>query len=123
MTVASPTPEDVLSRTLAALADPTRRSILEQLSLGPASVSRLAEPYSMSQPAVSKHLKVLEAAGLVRKGPGNRLGPRHLELGPFLKAAEWMEAYAGIWEVRLNHLPGERHERSSTSTAARRRAR
>ncbi len=123
MTGTSPAPEDVLSRTLAALADPTRRSILEQLSLGPASVSSLAAPYSMSQPAVSKHLKVLEAAGLVRKGPGNRLGPRHLELGPFQKAAEWMEAYARIWEVRLKHFPAGHHRRGSPSAAARRRAR
>jgi DNA-binding transcriptional ArsR family regulator len=99
-----PIPEDVLSRTFAALADPTRRSVLEQLSLGPASVNKLAEPYDMSQPAISKHVKVLEAAGLVSQEPGNRLGPRRLELGPFLKAAEWMDAYARIWEARLKHF-------------------
>ena len=101
-------PEDALSRTLAALADPTRRSILEQLSLGDASVKELAEPYDMSQPAVSKHLKVLEAAGLVSQEPGNRLGPRHLELQPFLKAAEWMDAYSRIWAARLNRLGSRR---------------
>jgi DNA-binding transcriptional ArsR family regulator len=95
---------DALSQTLAALADPTRRSILEQLSLGPSSVRDLAKPYQMSQPAISKHLKVLEAAGLVSQEPGTRLGPRRLELGPFIKAARWMEAYAGIWEVRLKHF-------------------
>lgn len=98
--------EDKLSRTLAALADPTRRSILEQLSLGATSVKELAKPYDMTQPAVSKHLKVLEAAGLVSQEPGNRLGPRHLELQPFLKAAEWMDAYARIWSARLNCLGG-----------------
>lgn len=97
-------PADELSRTLAALADPTRRSILEQLSLGPASVSELAKPYEMSQPAVSKHIKVLEAAGLVTQEPGNRLGPRRLDLRPFVKAAEWMDAYARIWDVRLKHF-------------------
>jgi DNA-binding transcriptional ArsR family regulator len=101
-------PDDALSRTLAALADPTRRSILEQLSLGDASVKELAEPYDMSQPAVSKHLKVLEAAGLVSQKPGNRLGPRHLELQPFLKATEWMDAYSRIWPARINRLGARR---------------
>jgi DNA-binding transcriptional ArsR family regulator len=99
-------PEDQLSRTLAALADPTRRSILEQLSLGPASVRDLARPYEISQPAVSKHLKVLEVAGLISQQPGNRLGPRRLELAQFDKAAEWMNAYATIWRVRLKHFTG-----------------
>lgn len=98
---------DVLSRTLAALADPTRRSILEQLSLGPASVSGLAKPYAMSQPAVSKHIKVLEASGLVSQEPGSRLGPRRLELAPFLTAAQWMEAYARIWASRLRNVSRE----------------
>lgn len=107
-------PEDALSRTLAALADPTRRSILEQLSLGDASVKELAKPYDMSQPAVSKHLKVLEAAGLVSQDPGNRLGPRHLELQPFLKAAEWMDAYSRIWAARLNTF-GARQARNTPS--------
>jgi DNA-binding transcriptional ArsR family regulator len=97
-------PEDELSRTLAALADPTRRSLLEQLSLGPASVAQLCAPYDMSQPAISKHLKVLEAAGLVSQAPGSRLGSRRLELRGFAKAAEWMSAYARIWEARLNHF-------------------
>jgi DNA-binding transcriptional ArsR family regulator len=97
-------PDDELSRTLAALADPTRRSILEQLSLGPRSVRELGEPYDMSQPAVSKHLKVLEAAGLVSQEPGNRHSPRRLELGPFVKAAEWMDAYARIWGARHKHF-------------------
>ena len=101
MTSAPPRiPQDELSQTLAALADPTRRSILEQLSLGPASVQELARPYDMSQPAISKHIKVLEAAGLVSQEPSNRLGPRRLELAPFVKAAQWMDAYARIWDAR-----------------------
>lgn len=110
-------PEDELSRTLAALADPTRRSILEQLSLGATSVKELAKPYDMSQPAISKHLKVLEAAGLVTRDPESRLGPRRLELGPFLKAAEWLDAYSRIWAARLNHFdPSARnHKRASVS--------
>ncbi len=95
---------DELSRTLAALADATRRSLLEQLSLGPRSVRELGEPYDISQPAVSKHLKILEAAGLVSQKPGNRLGHRRLELAPFVKAAEWMDSYAQIWDARLRHF-------------------
>lgn len=110
---AADSPEDALSRTFHALADPTRRSILEQLSLGDASVRELGEPYDMSQPAVSKHLKVLEAAGLVWKEPGNRLGPRHLELQSFLKAAEWMDAYSRIWAARRNRL-GSRKARTTS---------
>lgn len=107
---------DVLSQTLAALADPTRRSMLEQLSLGPASVNELARPYAMSQPAISKHLKVLESAGLVSKEPGNRLGLRRLELGPFKRAAEWMDAYSRIWQTRLNHFSGNRRRSVRRST-------
>lgn len=107
---------DVLSQTLAALADPTRRSMLERLSLGPASVKELAKPYAMSQPAISKHLKVLESAGLVSKEPGNRLGLRCLELAPFERAAEWMEAYARIWQTRLDHFVGKRRRATRRST-------
>lgn len=114
---ATPVPEDVLSRTLAALADPTRRSILEQLSLGPSSLSDLAKPYSMSQPAVSKHLQVLQAAGLVSQAKGNRLGLRRLELAPFIKAAEWMDAYAHIWSARLQHFGGKREAAEKTAPA------
>lgn len=113
-------PEDELSRTLAAIADPTRRSILEQLSLGPASASELAKPYDMSQPAVSKHLKVLELAGLISQAPGNRLGPRRLELARFAKAAAWMDGYARIWAARLNSF-GPRGARKSGRTTKRRR--
>lgn len=116
----APLPDDVLSRTLAALADPTRRSILEQLSLGPASVSELARPYAMSQPAISKHIKVLEAAGLVSQEPGNRLGRRRLELGPLQKAATWMDAYARIWEVRLKRFSPESRARAGRTAPSRR---
>lgn len=111
MTVAPRIPADELSRTLAALADPTRRSILEQLSVGPRTVTELAAPYDMSQPAISKHLKVLEAARLITRDPGSRLGPRRLALAPFTKAAGWMEAYARIWAARLNSLPQHRSRR------------
>ena len=113
--------DDELSRTLYALAHPTRRSILEQLSLGPRSVRELGEPYDMSQPAVSKHIKVLEAAGLVSQEPGTRLGPRRLELGPFVKAAEWMEAYARIWDARLASFVRGAEKGGRQSAKARRR--
>ncbi|MFO0601146.1 MAG: metalloregulator ArsR/SmtB family transcription factor [Myxococcaceae bacterium] len=104
-------PDDELSRTLAALADPTRRSILEQLSLGPRTVTELAAPYDMSQPAISKHLKVLEAAQLVTRDAGNRLGPRRIALAPFAKAATWMDAYARIWAARVNSFPAHRRKK------------
>ena len=95
---------DRLDVTFAALADPTRRAILARLARGDASVLELAEPFSMSQPAISKHIKVLEGAGLVVQEPGNRLGPRRLELGPFAKAAEWLDVYSRIWAARLAHF-------------------
>ena len=104
-------PADALSRTLAALADPTRRSILEQLSLGPASVKELARPYAMSQPAISKHLKVLEAAGLVSRGQESQRRPRRLELERLKAAARWLDDYARIWEVRLAHFDKRRGKR------------
>lgn len=103
--------QDALSRTLAALADPTRRSILEQLSLGPASVTELARPYAMSQPAISKHLKVLEAAGLVSQSQASQRRPRRLELAPVKAAARWLDEYARIWEVRLSHFDERRGSR------------
>lgn len=114
-------PQDALSRTLSALADPTRRSILEQLSLRAASVTELARPYAMSQPAVSKHLKVLEAAGLVTQEPGGRLARRRLELAPFAKAAEWMDAYSRIWAARRVRFSGESGARGGESRGSRRR--
>ena len=115
-------PHDEMSRTLAALADATRRSLLEQLSLGPRSVRELCEPYDMSQPAVSKHLKVLETAGLISQEPGSRQGPRRLELGPFVKAAEWMDAYARIWDARLRHVRREPPTRGRRGARGRRKS-
>jgi DNA-binding transcriptional ArsR family regulator len=117
--VSATIPSDVLSRTFAALADPTRRSILEQLSLGPASVTDLRKPYPISQPAMSKHIKVLELAGLVTQEPGSRLGRRQLELGTFVRASAWMEAYARIWEVRLNHFNPKQRTTSEKAKSAR----
>jgi DNA-binding transcriptional ArsR family regulator len=102
MKKSKPSPPDALSATLAALADPTRRSILEQLSLGPATVTELAKPYAISQPAISKHLKVLEEAGLISQLKESQRRPRRLELARFKKAAEWMAFYSRTWEVRQN---------------------
>jgi DNA-binding transcriptional ArsR family regulator len=93
-----------LDTTFAALADPTRRAILARLALGDASVSELAEPFSMSQPAVSKHLKVLERAGLVSRGRDAQRRPVRLEAKPLAEATGWLERYREIWEANYQRL-------------------
>src|SRR5512139_3831234 len=95
---------DRLDATFAALADPTRRAILARLALGEASVSELAAPFEMSQPAISKHLKVLERAGLVSAGVDAQRRPRRLEAQPLAEANEWLELYRRFWEARYQHL-------------------
>jgi DNA-binding transcriptional ArsR family regulator len=95
---------DPLSATLAALADPTRRAILARLASGEASVSELARPFAMSQPAVSKHLKVLERAGLVTRGREAQWRPARLEAAPLRDVAAWVEQYRRLWEERLGRL-------------------
>lgn len=97
-------PPDRLDATFAALADPTRRAILARLASGEASVTELAEPFSMSQPAISKHLKVLERAGLISQGRDAQRRPRRLEARPLAEANEWLERYRELWEVRFQHL-------------------
>ena len=97
-------PSDPLSRTFAALADPTRRAILSRLASGEASVTELATPFRMSLPAVSKHLKVLERAGLVTRGQEAQWRPRRLEAAPLKDVSEWVEAYRQMWEERLGRL-------------------
>src|SRR6266550_1706876 len=86
-----------LDATFAALADPTRRAILARLSSGDASVVELAEPFAMSQPAISKHLKVLERAGLISLGRDAQRRPRRLEAWPLAEANEWLERYRRLW--------------------------
>jgi DNA-binding transcriptional ArsR family regulator len=101
---------DRLDATFAALADSTRRAILARLASGDASVMELAEPFAMSQPAISKHLKVLERAGLISRGQDAQRRPRRLEAGPLAEATEWMESYRQFWErsfQRLDALLGE----------------
>ena len=93
-----------LDATFAALADPTRRAILARLASGEASVSDLAKPFEMSQPAISKHLKVLERAGLISKGLDKQRRPRRIEAAPLREANEWLEKYREFWEARYEKL-------------------
>lgn len=95
---------DHLSGTFAALADPTRRAILAQLASGEASVTELAEPFEMSLPAVSKHLKVLERAGLIERGREAQWRPCRLSAGPMQEAADWLEQYRRFWEAAFDRL-------------------
>jgi len=112
---------DRLDLTFAALADPTRRAILARLARGEASVMELAEPFEMTQPAISKHLKVLERAGLISRGQDAQRRPRRLEVQSLREAARWLEGYRRFWEVRFQHLDslldalktkGKRHART-----------
>jgi DNA-binding transcriptional ArsR family regulator len=98
------TSPDRLSGTFAALADPTRRAILARLALGEASVGELAEPFAISLPAVSKHLKVLERAGLIARGRAAQWRPCRLEAGPLKDAARWIEHYRRFWEQSFDRL-------------------
>jgi DNA-binding transcriptional ArsR family regulator len=98
------TATDRLDRTFAALADPTRRAILARLAAGEASVTELAKPFAMSQPAISKHLKVLERAGLIARGRERQWRPSRLEAGPLKEVAEWTEQYRRFWEERYDRL-------------------
>ena len=93
-----------LDATFAALADPTRRAILARLAAGDASVTELAEPFAMSQPAISKHLKVLERAGLITCGQDAQRRPRRLEAKPLAEATAWLERYRQFWEGRFQQL-------------------
>src|ERR1700737_1728150 len=93
-----------LDATFAALADPTRRAILARLAAGEASVNELAAPFAMSQPAISKHLKVLERAGLVVHGRERQRRPRRLAVKPLVEASEWLEGYRRFWERRFQKL-------------------
>lgn len=95
-----------LDATFAALADPTRRAILARLASGEASVGELAQPFAMSQPAISKHLKVLERAGLVTRGKDAQRRPVRLEVARLAEANSWLEDYRRIWEANFGRLDG-----------------
>jgi DNA-binding transcriptional ArsR family regulator len=96
--------QDHLSTTFAALADPTRRAILARLASGETSVKELAKPFEMTLPAISKHLKVLERAGLITRGRKAQWRPCRLETGPLKDVSNWVEFYRHIWEQRLDQL-------------------
>lgn len=96
--------QDKLSSTFAALADPTRRAILGRLAQGEASVTELAEPFDMSLPAVSKHLKVLERAGLISRGRDAQWRPCRLEAAPLREVDDWVERYRSFWEQSFDRL-------------------
>jgi DNA-binding transcriptional ArsR family regulator len=93
-----------LDATFIALADPTRRAIIARLAKGEASVMELAEPFAMSQPAISKHLKVLERAGLITRGRDAQRRPCRLEAGPLREVTDWLQRYADMWETRFQRI-------------------
>ena len=99
-----PMTPDRLDATFAALADPTRRAILARLASGEASVTELAGPFAMSQPAISKHLKVLERAGLISRSQDAQRRPRRLEAKPLAEATQWLETYRKFWEASFQRL-------------------
>jgi DNA-binding transcriptional ArsR family regulator len=99
-----------LDATFAALADPTRRAILTRLASGEASVMELAKPFAMSQPAISKHLKVLERAGLISRGRDAQRRPCRIEAKPLAEADDWLEEYRRIWEENFQRLDAQLEE-------------
>jgi DNA-binding transcriptional ArsR family regulator len=112
---------DRLNATFLALADPTRRAILARLALGEASVNELAEPFDMSQPAVSKHLKMLERAGLVTRGRDAQRRPCRLEAQPLEAAYVWIERYRQLWDMNFERLDMLLEELQSTKKPPKRR--
>jgi len=98
------TVDDALSVTFAALADPTRRAMLARLAQGPATVKELAEPFNISLPAISKHLKVLEHAGLIERGREAQWRPARLQAAPLRDVAQWLELYRQNWEESFDRL-------------------
>ena len=117
-------PFDQLDATFAALADPTRRAILARLASGDASVAELAEPFDMTQPAISKHLKVLERAGLISRSRDAQRRPRRLDARPLAEASRWLERYRRFWErsfARLDAVLDDLKAEESRRTAATRK--
>jgi DNA-binding transcriptional ArsR family regulator len=111
---------DCLDATFAALADPTRRAILVRLASGEASVKELAEPFAMSQPAISKHLKVLERAGLISRGRDAQRRPCRLNAAPLAEADAWLEQYRRIWEGNFQRLDALLDEMKASENKRRR---
>ena len=111
---------DHLDAIFLALADPTRRAILARLALGEASVSELAEPFEISQPAISKHLKLLERARLISVGQDAQRRPRRLEGRPLAEASAWLERYREVWETNFERLDGLLEEMQRPAVRTRR---
>ena len=108
---------DSLSMTFAALADPTRRAILARLAAGPATVKEISAPFTMSGPAVSKHLRVLERAGLITRGRDAQWRPRQLQAAPLKEVAEWADTYRRFWDASYKRLDGYlKHMKEKEST-------
>ena len=114
---------DPLNMTLAALADPTRRAILAKLALGEASVTDLAAPFDMSQPSISKHLKVLERAGLISRGRSAQFRPCRLEAAPLKELAAWVNEYKRYWEDSFERLDDYLHAIQKPQTKGKRNVR
>ena len=113
-------PANQLDATFAALADPTRRAILARLAQGEASVVELAAPFDISQPAISRHLKVLENAGLIARGRDAQRRPRRIQAQPLAEATAWLERYRDLWEARYQRLDDLLEELKSEATARKR---
>jgi DNA-binding transcriptional ArsR family regulator len=111
-----------LDATFAALSDPTRRAILARLTSGEASVAELAEPFAMTQPAISKHLKVLELAGLISRGRDSQRRPSRFESKPLVEVAQWLERYRQFWEPSFLRLDGLLEELKAARKQTKRRA-
>ncbi|WP_295140233.1 metalloregulator ArsR/SmtB family transcription factor [uncultured Reyranella sp.] len=114
---------DRLTTTFSALADPTRRAILARLARGETSVGELAEPFDMSLPAISKHLKVLERAGLVARGRDAQRRPCRLAAGPLHEVSDWVATYRRFWEQRFDQLETYLHQAQAPLPAPRKRKR
>jgi DNA-binding transcriptional ArsR family regulator len=114
------TPSGRLDATFAALADPTRRAILARLAAGEASVTELAEPFAMTQPAISKHLKVLERAGLISRDRDAQRRPSRLEAKPLLEVSDWLESYRQFWDASFQRLDGLLGELQATKKPTKR---
>lgn len=100
------TESEALDATFTALSDPTRRAILARLAEGEASVTELGRPFALSQPAISRHLRVLERAGLITRGKRAQLRPRRLQVAPMKDAVDWLERYRRFWEESFDRLDG-----------------
>lgn len=106
---------DSLNRTFSALADPTRRAIIAQLASGEATVNELAAPFDLSQPSISKHLKVLQRAGLISRGRAAQTRPCRIEMAPLKEVANWVESYRNLWKESFDRLDAFLQTTKSTS--------